>query len=46
MHTKKMRYEVVKTTLADEHGNECDPFNVSSDFKLEFINIYLGKRID
>lgn len=43
---KKMRYEVVKTTLADEYGNECDPFKVPDDFEPEFINIYLGKRID
>lgn len=43
---KKMRYEVVKTTLADEYGNECDPFKVPEDFEPEFINIYLGKRIN
>lgn len=43
---KKMRYEVVKTTLADEYGNECDPFKVPDDFEPEFINIYLGKRIN
>jgi len=43
---RQMRFEVARTMLVDEDGNECDPFNVPDDFWPTGITVHLGQRLD